>query len=188
MWVLLVSCLRVGPDKRPASAALADESCLVTVQQARSAKEKSIVVSARGGCLNGDTALLCVQGDTTAALMSVDLAKLSVAESGKQSSVTDAAGLEPLLNWRTELPRGSGVSGVLPAPGAGVTRLKGGAVIAVVTSAAMAYMCDGTEGQLKSSLQICDTKILSSNASAPADDAMYCLSEKGGIFRLHFKI
>lgn len=185
MWVVLVSCLRVGVDKKLVSAVQADESCLVTIQHARSLNEKSLVVSARGGCISNNKAILCLQGAADK-LICLDLSRTLAPAAGRQSVKTAFDDLEPMVLWSTDLPPSEvTVPGVFPAPGAGIVCLKSGQ-IGVITANGMTYMCNSLNGQLLVFRQISDSRILSSS-STPANGVVYCLSEKGNMFKLCFK-
>ena len=180
MWVVLTSCLRVGPDKRPASAALAAESAVVTVQQARSSNERSIVIAARGACVQREYLYFYSQSKIRK-LVSLNLDKVVKPSPDKLKVVTGVSELELMSNWATEVVD-TGVTVSFPAPGAFVLSLETDCV-AVVTPSAMLHVLDAMTGTLLQSSQISEHSIVSSNLGGSSDGAIFCLSEKGTLYK-----
>lgn len=185
MWVLLTSCLRVGPENRPVTSFQADESCCVTVQQAGAVAAKSLVIAGTGGCIDGEYAYISLRQKSDDILVALNLNKLPV-RTEQTDKICTFPDLQMILSWSTVLPAGSEVNGNIPAPGTAVGFFKGH-TIGVITARAMAYACDPSNGELKISSQIADTKILSSNMSVPGDYSMLCLLESGTIYRVSLK-
>ena len=188
MWVLLATCLRVGVDKKPATVLESEESCLVTIQQARSSTEKGIIVSARGGCLAPATAYLYIHETGVASL---NLSKLGSEFSRKQFQISTITDLGALTNWTTQLPHEVNGAGTFPAPAATVCYKRSSTAmnILVLTSSSSIYVCDMESGVVKQTLQLCNEKTISSCVGIKDDTSiiLYCLIESGVLYRIRFE-
>ena len=179
MWVVLTSCLRVGPDKRPATASVAADSTIVTVQQARSSNERNIVIAARGACIHHDS-LYIYSNSKMGKIVSLNLDKLTKPSPEKLKVITDVDEIEPMLDWVTEVVD-TGVVGSFPAPGAFVAYLEK-EILAVVTPSAMVHVFDASTGSLLRSSQVSEHAIVSSNISGSSAGHIVSLSEKGILY------
>lgn len=179
MWVLLVSCLRSNPDKSRATFSQAEDSCLVTIQQARNAPQKSVVLQARGGVIGHGFAYISTRDDKVIALK---LADLSVRAAGEQSSSIALAELSSSLSWELSIPTLGVRSGTYPAPGSFVGIY--GDYISVVTPSAMLLVLDSKNGALLHSSQISDSRVISVSLGGIRRDGnfvVFCLTERGDI-------
>ena len=183
MWVTTTSCLRVGPEKRPVTLAQAEESCLVTVQQARSTEGKSIVVAAIGSTIGDKVAFICLRGDGSNSnrVISLNLADLNILPVDKQHAVTD---ISNLTKWDTSVPHPS-IGGAYPAPAAFVGLF--GAAVYVVSPSSTLLVFDTETGALQNSHQISDSRVISCNLGSLLGDGtviLFCLTERGNIHRV----
>lgn len=110
-WVMMTSCLRIGGDGKPAPAAIALASTIITVHQRRVGAGGKIAFKAVAGCFDGPSiVLVALEGDSFVAY-SLGLESLgSIDGDATIQSVhnlfevqSSSAGSSPMIRWRTEL-------------------------------------------------------------------------------------
>jgi hypothetical protein len=192
MWVVLTSCLRVGPERRPATPPQAEESCTVSVQEA-GRRGRSIVLEARGGAVGDGVVYVCLRGGngssaSSGRVMALKLSDLVVPSADKQNIVTASSDLAHLAKW--DVPQSSdsgsgGSGGPYPTPGAYVGIFKD--AVYVVDPSSMLLIFDNKTGALQSSSQLSDSRMVSCNLGGMQSDGavvFFCLTDRGNIHRV----
>lgn len=191
-WVLMTSCCRVGPDKKPATLRQAEETCLVSLQCSTSSQ--SIIVCGRGGALSATEGYIYLQGEATQVL-SVALDGLPAPGSGAQTHVTSLSALVAMSKWMIELPAPP-ASGVYPSPAAHLFPIPSSSddarCLCIITPGAVAYLVKISNREILASNKIYDGQVISANITGPtsatgSDCSVVCLSDRGALCRISFQ-